>query len=199
MTVHRHTSQQKIVSAYSCTKPVLALNISKMRVMQVPEHSPPMRFLTAKDLIYQKVLGKFWVQRQGWFDQTFGWRSNGCGYVSMAKTVKMELGKNNNVPRRPGLFLLDWNIFNLYLRFLWFLEDVGDFCSSRGGSPILAALKSGDVVEICWDAFFFVDVMFALLLVHVFWMHSPNLCWVLPRRHFRTIYGLPFLQHVHPP
>jgi hypothetical protein len=34
----------------------------------------------------------------------------------------------------------------------------------------------------------FVDVMFSLLLVHLFWMHSPDLCLVLSLRHFGKIW-----------
>ena len=49
--------------------------------------SGTMQPLTAKDQIYQKVLGKFWVQRHGAFDPTLGWRSSGYCHVSISKKL----------------------------------------------------------------------------------------------------------------
>ena len=129
-----------------------------------------MQPLTAKDQIYQKVLGKFWVQRHGAFDPTLGWRSSGYCHVS----ISIDDGTwADYVPR--GLELL-WTglerIWNFIFVVLRFLEDAGDTCSS-GDIPNWAALNSADAVEMrC-----FVDVRVSLLLVHpIFCLMHSSFC-----------------------
>ena len=136
----------KIVSGSSCTTAQTSMG-SKMPPMQAPGR-PQMQPLTAKDQIYQKVLGKFWVQRHGAFDQRLGWTEAGTWENYVPRGLDNLTGLKHILDSMCVSFVF-WHMLVMF-----------------APAVVSSKFSCSQVGWCCWDAMFSWMLCFPFFLVH---------------------------------